>query len=290
MEACDDGNATAGDGCSSNCSVEAGWECVGQPSVCVELCGNTVRDTGEQCDGADLGGQTCDSLGQGYVGGTLSCTASCTYDTSSCTADLCATVSLSLDLESGAAGFTHNPTSGIAGDDPWELGTPSGHGGVGCHSGGNCWATDLDSDYDDCEMAELVSPIIDLSDCASSSVTVELTFWHWYNFEDYSSSRWWDGWTLQLSPDSGASWFDVSPTPGYQGLIDGSYGGCTPDPDVGGHQAWSGNVPGGAWTQVSLTVAAQFKTPGFRFRFLFGADENTIDWGWLIDDVALSTF
>lgn len=34
-EACEDGNVTSGDGCSSVCQVEAGFECVGAPSVCV---------------------------------------------------------------------------------------------------------------------------------------------------------------------------------------------------------------------------------------------------------------
>jgi len=33
-EQCDDGNTTEGDGCSSICIVEGGWECTGEPSVC----------------------------------------------------------------------------------------------------------------------------------------------------------------------------------------------------------------------------------------------------------------
>jgi len=45
-------------------------------------CGNGVLDPGEQCDGSDLGGETCQS--QGFVGGTLSCSASCAFDTSAC--------------------------------------------------------------------------------------------------------------------------------------------------------------------------------------------------------------
>jgi hypothetical protein len=48
-------------------------------------CGDGIADpnANEQCDGADLGGADCDSLG--YTGGgTLSCTAGCAYDTSLC--------------------------------------------------------------------------------------------------------------------------------------------------------------------------------------------------------------
>ncbi|MBI5504488.1 MAG: DUF4215 domain-containing protein, partial [Deltaproteobacteria bacterium] len=36
-EECDDTNTDPGDGCDSNCAVEAGWECVGEPSVCTEI-------------------------------------------------------------------------------------------------------------------------------------------------------------------------------------------------------------------------------------------------------------
>ncbi len=47
-------------------------------------CGNAVLDFGEECDGADLGGATCESTGCS-PGGTLSCTPGCTLDRSSCT-------------------------------------------------------------------------------------------------------------------------------------------------------------------------------------------------------------
>lgn len=55
-------------------------------SVSVEvtsICGNDSVEGDEQCDGSDLGGQTCVSLG--YYGGTLACKADCTFDTSGCT-------------------------------------------------------------------------------------------------------------------------------------------------------------------------------------------------------------
>jgi len=47
-----------------------------------DLCGNGVVDLGEDCDGADLNGQTC--VTQGMTGGTLACTATCTFDLSAC--------------------------------------------------------------------------------------------------------------------------------------------------------------------------------------------------------------
>jgi hypothetical protein len=47
------------------------------------VCGNGVREGREQCDGADLGGETCPSLGLGP--GTLTCLADCTFDRLGCT-------------------------------------------------------------------------------------------------------------------------------------------------------------------------------------------------------------
>ena len=45
-------------------------------------CGNGVAEIDEMCDGADLHGQTCESLG--HDSGTLACTNECTWDTSGC--------------------------------------------------------------------------------------------------------------------------------------------------------------------------------------------------------------
>ncbi|MCO4762634.1 MAG: lamin tail domain-containing protein [Myxococcales bacterium] len=49
----------------------------GKPS-----CGNGTLDKKEKCDGAALGGQTCQS--RGYESGTLACSASCNFDESGC--------------------------------------------------------------------------------------------------------------------------------------------------------------------------------------------------------------
>lgn len=46
-------------------------------------CGNNVLEQEEECDGNDLGGQTCASLG--LVGGMLECTSRCAFDVSECT-------------------------------------------------------------------------------------------------------------------------------------------------------------------------------------------------------------
>jgi len=46
------------------------------------ICGNGVVDSGEQCDGSNLNGQTC--ITQSFSGGTLSCNSNCTFNTSAC--------------------------------------------------------------------------------------------------------------------------------------------------------------------------------------------------------------
>lgn len=51
-EECNDGNATAGDGCSASCKIETGYSCnQTQPSRCWSTCGDGVIATGkEECD------------------------------------------------------------------------------------------------------------------------------------------------------------------------------------------------------------------------------------------------
>jgi cysteine-rich repeat protein len=55
--------------------------CLFDTSLC-RRCGNGMVEPGELCDGADLGGATCQS--RGYAGGTLSCSDCQTFDESAC--------------------------------------------------------------------------------------------------------------------------------------------------------------------------------------------------------------
>jgi len=52
-----------------------------------QTCGNGLREGTEQCDGSDLGGETC--ISRGFTSGTLKCTAGCMFDTSSCIFQQC---------------------------------------------------------------------------------------------------------------------------------------------------------------------------------------------------------
>ncbi len=69
------------------------------------------------------------------------------------------TVLYSSDFEAGDGGFTH---SGVA--DEWERGLPGFAPLTSCHSGSNCWKTDLDNTYDANSSQDLLSPVISLTD------------------------------------------------------------------------------------------------------------------------------
>lgn len=62
QENCEDGNDVGGDGCSSACQIEAGWNCSGHPAVCTEICGDGLVVGSEQCDdGGNANGDGCDA-------------------------------------------------------------------------------------------------------------------------------------------------------------------------------------------------------------------------------------
>ncbi|MCH9681068.1 MAG: hypothetical protein K0V04_06530 [Deltaproteobacteria bacterium] len=64
--------------------VECGDDCLVDVSGC-SVCGDGVVEAEEQCDGEQLAGVTCDSLG--LPGGEVSCTRGCVLDASGCTGE-----------------------------------------------------------------------------------------------------------------------------------------------------------------------------------------------------------
>jgi hypothetical protein len=199
--------------------------------------------------------------------------------------DDCGTFLFSADFDTTPGGFLHSSLSGGTTHDPWERGVATG--GQSCHSG-SCFATTLDGNYPECQDAALVSPAINLSPFALSASTMELTFWHWYNIESPTGDTWWEGGMVQFSDNGGSSWDDVSPSPSYQGVIttgDLGWDGCPETAFVAGHWAWSGDIAGDVWTQVTVPILESYYVSDFRFRFVFGSDEAIEDLGWLVDDI-----
>jgi len=52
-------------------------------TIKITVCGNNIKEAGEQCDGTDLGGASC--VSQGFSGGMLMCRPSCEFDATNCT-------------------------------------------------------------------------------------------------------------------------------------------------------------------------------------------------------------
>jgi PGF-pre-PGF domain-containing protein len=85
------------------------------------VCGNSLKEAGEDCDGTALGGATCASVAGTGSTGTLSCTASCTFNTSACVAPT-AQPTCSVQQDIG----TCTLASASSGQDvEWELDQPS---------------------------------------------------------------------------------------------------------------------------------------------------------------------
>ena len=77
-----------GRACAPGQTCTAG-QCTGGGTTTQPVCGDGKAEGTEICDGADLKGATCQSLG--FLGGTLACAGNCTYDMSGCTSPQCAT-------------------------------------------------------------------------------------------------------------------------------------------------------------------------------------------------------
>jgi cysteine-rich repeat protein len=126
LEQCDDGNTTNGDGCSSICTIEPGYECivVRGRSVCSLRCGNGLIDRGEECDdGNTTNGDGCSStciveyVAQGPCGSPSECNAiEATFSQIGITDDLVvganATVGGTLDV-TGTSTFANTAVTGI---------------------------------------------------------------------------------------------------------------------------------------------------------------------------------
>ena len=97
--------------------------------TCADTCGTIPGiQSGEECDGADLGGETCEGLG--FPGGVLTCAADCTLDPSGCQAAVCGDGLVAPDEACDVGGIAGAvPT--FAGETCETLGFPEG-GALAC--------------------------------------------------------------------------------------------------------------------------------------------------------------
>lgn len=80
-----DPDSSSGDPTDASSSTDPS----GSSSSGGETCGNGAIDAGEDCDGAELGDATCESIDKGFDGGDLACADDCTFDTSACVMATC---------------------------------------------------------------------------------------------------------------------------------------------------------------------------------------------------------
>ncbi len=75
----------------------------------LKYCGNSIIDSGETCDSANLNSQTCST--RGYSSGTLACNSDCSgFDTSGCTTAPTAPITPSPTARGSSSGASPSPT------------------------------------------------------------------------------------------------------------------------------------------------------------------------------------
>jgi len=158
------------------------------------------------------------------------------------------TVVYEQDFESSDGGFTHSGTY-----DEWEWGAPASYWPYGCGSGGLCWGTDLDSDYENYADQTLLSPVIDLSGVAPGSPL---------------TAAWQHAWWVESCCDH--VYAEVS--------ING--GAWT--------QMWSNPNGQGSWAEKTYDVsAAAGGTVQFRWRL--ASDVSVVYAGYFVDALRITT-
>ena len=175
------------------------------------------------------------------------------------------------DIGASASGFT---TAGTLND--WEYGTPtSGPGDVPV--GTNCWATNLDGDYRNQSVSELVSPEIDLS----SSADPFLIYYHWYCFQPPNSYGYHDGGIVAISVDGGDR-FKICPYYGY----DVALSRYVTSGEIKRQFAFADDDRGNFWHKEIFDLRP-YRGHTVQIYFLFSSSQVNTEPGWYINDMAI---
>lgn len=208
---------------------------------------------------------------------------------------------LAYDFEAGAQGFVHAPIAELGNNppawpyDPWELGSPTS---PACPSGSQCWGTEHDKNYAQCQRAYLLSPVIDLSDCGQVGQDIQLNFQHNYDFWSGGGGNGWnDGGRVEISAN-GDDWQAANLSfPGTIGInpdLNGFY--CIGDDFyLDGKSGYVNSSAG--WVSESFIIPAAMATVTFQVRFIYssGVSSETINAdqsraatapGWHVDDLS----
>jgi N-acetylneuraminic acid mutarotase len=175
---------------------------------------------------------------------------------------------LSEGFESGTLGLFYSSvpdcTPGACG---WVPGNPS-HSGVY-----SAFAPDVNGVSDQ----RLI--LSDAVAIPANATAARLNFWHSYNLEDG-----YDGGILEISPDGGYTWTQVTSflAGGYTGVISS----CCGNP-LAGLPAWTGTHPYPYFGEVRVDLLP-YAGHNLLFRFRMGTDNSVNRPGWWIDDISLT--
>nr|MDA3864770.1 DUF4215 domain-containing protein [Deltaproteobacteria bacterium] len=242
--------------CTSWCTYDFST-CTGTGPVC----GNDIKEYGEECDGDDMDNQNCSTLG--YLGGLAFCNADCTFNKTGCTNMIRYFFEDFNDLL---------PPNNWLFVYPWEWGTPSNVGPNNAFSGNSCLATAIggdspsDTDY---STNSMITPPIDLT----GSDNPVLFFWAWVDLTDSSYNE--DAWHVEYSLDNGSSWSLITD-------VDPEYTST-----AGSSEGWEYFEGSDSWNPytANLTPLAGQTNVLLRFSAYFDHSSYTGEPGIYIDDI-----
>ena len=170
------------------------------------------------------------------------------------------------DFESGPGDWTHSNVTGGFVDD-WHMET------YRYHSSGTSWkfggaGSGLYSDSAD--GALMTKPM-----CIGADG--EMTFWHYLDAEEESSTLAWDCCLVEFSIDGGATWSVLTPNGGYSHAKNSNPANPLPD----GTPCWSGFF---TWRQETFDLSA-YEGETIQVRFRFASDGYVTEEGWYVDDI-----
>ncbi len=253
------------------------------PASCkfeVELCtwcGDKEIGDGENCEPGQEITTNCLELKKGAVG-DLTCGELCQIDTSGCTE-----CGAEFDFDDCLdPPWFPQQTHGSAPQPSWECGVVAGAvTGAPPAKGETVWATSLDGTHASQESGAIISPAVNLTNCADDE-SVEMRITHWWDFEGGTVNA--DGGIVQITGNGGASWNTISPISGAMYNEDQVLTTAWQPPD--NQNGFSGNsVDEGAWVVSAFDVSSFAGSDTLQVRFVFGSDNGTNRAGWYIDRV-----
>ena len=173
------------------------------------------------------------------------------------------------DVEAGEGDWVHyNVTSGFG--DQWHVET------YRSHSTSHSWKFGGSGSayYGDSSDGVLVSKPI----CMGADG--EMTFWHWMDVEEESSTSAWDCGFVEISTDEGATWNVLYPVGGYSHAKNSNDANPLPE----GTPCWSGSF---SWRQETFDLTA-YEDEKIQIRFHFASDGYVTYEGWYVDDINIT--